>query len=79
MFGDTGHGFIIVLVAALLIYKEAAIRKATKGNEIMDLFLGGRYIMLLMGIFSVYAGFIYNDIFAKSMNIFGSQWRVNLG
>ena len=78
MFGDAGHGFIIVLVATLLITKEAQIRKAMKGNEIIDLFLGGRFIMLLMGFFSIYAGFIYNDTFAKSADIFGSQWRVNL-
>lgn len=79
MFGDAGHGLIIVLVALLLVKKEAYIKKAFKGNEIIELFLGGRYIMLLMGIFSIYAGLIYNDFFAKSANIFGSQWRVNVG
>lgn len=79
MFGDAGHGLIIVLVATLLILKETNIKKMFKGNEIIEIFLGGRYIMLLMGIFSIYAGFIYNDIFAKSANIFGSKWRVNVG
>ncbi|XP_056105257.1 V-type proton ATPase 116 kDa subunit a 1 [Rhinichthys klamathensis goyatoka] len=74
MFGDCGHGLVMTLLAVWLITQAECLRKMK--NEITDVLVGGRYIILLMGMFSIYTGLIYNDCFSKSFNIFGSSWRV---
>jgi V-type H+-transporting ATPase subunit a len=74
MFGDMGHGLIMMLFGIFLIMREKQLEAARIRDEIFQTFFGGRYVIFLMGIFSIYTGFIYNDAFSKSFNLFGSAW-----
>ncbi|VDN04264.1 unnamed protein product [Thelazia callipaeda] len=75
MFGDLGHGILMLIAGLWMVLREKNLASRNIKDEIFNTFFGGRYIILLMGIFSIHAGFLYNDVFAKSFNIFGSKWR----
>ncbi|GMS92530.1 hypothetical protein PENTCL1PPCAC_14705, partial [Pristionchus entomophagus] len=74
MFGDVGHAIIMLLSALMFIIFEKKLIAMKIKDEIFNTFFGGRYIVLLMGCFSIYTGFIYNDIYSKSINLIGSSW-----
>lgn len=67
MFGDMGHGSVLLVFALILVLFHEPLKKtplAVAGSL--------RYLLLLMGIMSVYCGLVYNEFFAMPLNIFES-------
>lgn len=77
MYGDIFHGMFLFLAALAMIKWEAPLlakQKAGTLGEIPSMAFGGRYVLVLMGFFAVYAGIIYNDFAAIPLNVYGSAW-----
>ncbi|KAL0460248.1 UNVERIFIED_CONTAM: V-type proton ATPase subunit a1, partial [Sesamum latifolium] len=72
MFGDWGHGICLLLGALFLIAREKKLGSQKLGS-FMEMLFGGRYVLLLMSLFSIYCGFIYNEFFSVPFHIFGSS------
>jgi len=74
MFGDLGHGAMMFFAAAFLCAYEKQL--ANVNNEIFNMVFAGRYCILLMGIFSMYTGVLYNEFFSMPMTLFGPSHYV---
>uniref|UniRef100_A0A8C5DB57 V-type proton ATPase subunit a n=1 Tax=Gouania willdenowi TaxID=441366 RepID=A0A8C5DB57_GOUWI len=77
MFGDVGHGLLMSLAALWMVLEEKDPKLKNSSNEIFRMMFGGRYLILLMGLFSVYTGAVYNECFSRSLNTFNSAWHVH--
>lgn len=69
MFGDVGHGFLLLVVGIFLCLMNSKL----KSNPAMEGVLTMRYLILLMGFFAMYNGLIYNEFFAIPMQLFGDS------
>ncbi|GJW10057.1 V-type proton ATPase subunit A3 [Tanacetum coccineum] len=69
MFGDWGHGICILLASLFLISREKKYANQKLG-DIMEMTFGGRYVILLMSLFSIYTGLIYNEFFSIPFELF---------
>ncbi|EGG15070.1 vacuolar proton ATPase [Cavenderia fasciculata] len=74
MFGDVGHGVMMLAASIALILLEKKL-DGKKLNEIIKMPYDGRYVLFLMSLFGIYVGFIYNELFSIPMDIFGSNYK----
>jgi V-type H+-transporting ATPase subunit a len=73
MFGDFGHGTILALFSIFLVVFEKKLKALAENDEMFGMIYHGRYVLLLMGFFSIYTGLLYNDCFGLSFNLFKSN------
>jgi V-type H+-transporting ATPase subunit a len=74
MFGDVGHALIMATFAIWMVLDEKRLLSQRLG-EIFAIIFTGRYIILLMGLFAIFTGFMYNDFMSRAMAILPSAWR----
>ncbi|XP_042499594.1 V-type proton ATPase subunit a2-like [Macadamia integrifolia] len=72
MFGDWGHGICLFIASLFFISREKKY-SGQKLGDITEMIFGGRYCIMLMALFSIYTGLIYNEFFSVSFELFGKS------
>ncbi|XP_039053288.1 V-type proton ATPase subunit a2-like [Hibiscus syriacus] len=72
MFGDWGHGICLLLATSYFIIREKNI-SSQKLGDITEMIFGGRYVIMMMALFSIYTGLLYNEFFSVPFELFGSS------
>jgi V-type H+-transporting ATPase subunit a len=76
MYGDIGHGAILLALGIFLCTRNQNHIK--QASDTLLVFLQLKYLILLMGFFSVFAGFMYNDFLSMGTRLFGtSRFHIN--
>jgi len=74
MYGDVGHGTCVFLGGLYLIVSYPSFAKTNSKDEMMGGLYSARFMLTMMGFAAVYCGLIYNDMFALTLDIFGSSF-----
>ena len=61
------HGTILFIIASMICFSKR------EEGTLFGLFGPIRYLLLLMGLFSTFCGFIYNDYTSIPLKIFGNS------
>lgn len=73
MYGDIGHGFFLFLFGIYLTHQSDNIARAK--NHPLKAALPARYLLLFMGFFAFYCGWMYNDFLSIPLGIFGTCYE----
>lgn len=66
MFGDVGHGLGLVVLSFLLFFRPRWFPKSA---------LNVRYLFVMLGLFSVFCGLVYNEFFAVPLPLADSCYN----
>jgi V-type H+-transporting ATPase subunit a len=69
MYGDVGHGTLLLLTGVYLVQNAEGFKYDVPAAYM------ARYMVLAMGIFATFAGFMYNDFFSVGLQIFPSSFE----
>ena len=69
MFSDVFHGFLLFVAALALCLYERKLRHWEE-NEIMVYVYSGRYLLLFMGVGSLFAGLLFNEFSGMRLSLF---------
>jgi len=70
MYGDIGHGFLLFLAGAWLVINSDWLK-----SRQMHTAAFARYVIFQLGLFAVFCGFMYGDLFSVGLPLFNSRWK----
>jgi V-type H+-transporting ATPase subunit a len=73
MFGDVGHGLLLLFVSLAVIGVWKFSKNPQTHVQMADVFKQ-KWLLLLMSFFAIYCGFMYNEFFALPIGLFHSNW-----
>ncbi|MDR3737363.1 MAG: V-type ATPase 116kDa subunit family protein [Acidobacteriaceae bacterium] len=76
MFGDFAHGLVLLSIAIYVCIRKDHLIKT---KSMLAEAVGFRYLLLLMGVFSSFCGFLYNDFAAVPLILGNSCYDTKIG
>jgi len=79
MFGDICHGSVLLFSGILLciLKRRATDLELNDPDSFMASLYKVRHMILMLGVFSTYCGFLYNDFASLPLSLFGTCYTIN--